>query len=281
MTPSPTPTPIVAPSAVAPSVTSTRTPAPSSVPPESSTPRSTPAFATDAPLGPFELAVDELALSDEIVDLDDLLTATLTVSNEGGLPGTDIVEVFVDGAVVATEQVTLEGGERRELSFDLSVSEPGPHTVSAGDRTADMRVVDIRRPRSGKLVINKVGAGRGSLVVENQRDSDAFLVLTRDDERAKPVLGIYVHPGERHRIEGIRNGSYIIWDGSGQAWDLYSGRFTDEAQFSFDPEPLVFQSSSNSSHVWTITLYTGRGLPGGESVDADEFPDLAGEGDAE
>jgi len=234
-------------------------------------------------LGPAQLVVDGLRVPDGLIERDETFTATVSVVNEGGLPGSRTLAITLNGTAVGTDEVTLLGGERSQLSFPLLIADAGPHEIAAGELTAEVRVVDIRRPPSGKVVLNKVDGGPGQLVIENQRDDDAFFVLTRANEGSRPLLAVYVHEGDSSRITGIRNGSYNVYYGTGERWDRYSGRFTGNAAFRRDPEPLRFTSSGGRYSVWTFTLYTAVGGPGsdGQPVDADEFPDLEGEGDAD
>jgi len=56
----------------------------------------------------------------------------VTVTNDGNAPGNRTVELAAAGQVVATETVSLDGGETRELSLSATFDDPGEYALAVG-----------------------------------------------------------------------------------------------------------------------------------------------------
>ena len=57
------------------------------------------------------------------------ITVSVTVTNQGGAQGSDVVTLFIDGKAVDTEVVDLGPGESREVTFTASGMTDGQHEV--------------------------------------------------------------------------------------------------------------------------------------------------------
>lgn len=91
--------------------------------------------------GPYrERPLDELVLVPG-----ERLETTATVENAGDAPGEYATAVAVDGTDRAIEG-RLEPGEHAEIEIDRTFEEPGTYTLSAGDASVDVRVVEPAEP---------------------------------------------------------------------------------------------------------------------------------------
>ena len=59
----------------------------------------------------------------------------VTVTNDGNAAGNRTVELIADGQVVATETVSLDGGETRDVSLSTTFDDPGEYDLAVDDTT--------------------------------------------------------------------------------------------------------------------------------------------------
>jgi len=83
------------------------------------------------------------------------VTVRSEVANRGEEAGTETVDLRVDGATVATEELFLSPGENETVAFEVVFDEPGSHVVEVGD--SEPVVVDVYR-RRGQAVVGGVVA---------------------------------------------------------------------------------------------------------------------------
>lgn len=76
----------------------------------------------------FELA--DLSVEPLEVHVGDSIVAAATVTNVGDEQGTHALELWIDDAVVATENVSLDGGASETIGFEHAFEEPGAFAVS-------------------------------------------------------------------------------------------------------------------------------------------------------
>ncbi|WP_137284875.1 S8 family serine peptidase [Halorussus salinisoli] len=84
--------------------------------------------------------VSDATLDASSVEMGEEVTVTATVENVGTGEGTYTVELTMDGEVVATEQVTLAGGEETTVEF-VRTFEAGEHAVAVGSTEAGVLTV--------------------------------------------------------------------------------------------------------------------------------------------
>ena len=231
-------------------------------------------------LGPAHIVAESMALSAYTVEAGEELLAQVNVHNSGGVAGSQTIELLVDGKVTGEQEATVEGGATIALYFPLEFRKPGTYNISAGDGRASLDVVDIARPSSGKLVLDRIGRGANRFRVENDRSDDAFVILASSREPNRPLLGMYVRAGQKHTARGIRDGNYIVYYTVGKRWNRYSGHFTEGALFVRHSNILDFSSPARSYTIWTLELLSSPrvGAPQSVLINASQFPNLAGAG---
>jgi hypothetical protein len=96
--------------------------------------------APPEPPEPAEFEISDLTVSPSTVGADETVTVSVVVSNVGEESGGLGVELELDGAVVDTKAVTLDGGASTTLSFSVSSDEVGSHTVEVGGLSGSFTV---------------------------------------------------------------------------------------------------------------------------------------------
>jgi hypothetical protein len=89
----------------------------------------TDSFAVRA-LKPPEFGISDLELAVDETEPDEPIEGSVTIINVGELTGSYTVEVKLDDTTVYSEEVTINGGASTTVTFTVSSSEEGSHTVS-------------------------------------------------------------------------------------------------------------------------------------------------------
>ncbi|NHN61333.1 MULTISPECIES: PKD domain-containing protein [Halorussus] len=89
---------------------------------------------------PADTSVTGVALNASTIEAGERVEITATVENAGGEPGERAVTLTMFGEAVATKNVTVPGGETREVTFVRQVNAAGNYTVEVGSRTASLGV---------------------------------------------------------------------------------------------------------------------------------------------
>lgn len=207
----------------------------------------------------------------------DSLGIVVEVVNAGGLGGTQLVQLAIDGKAVGTREVALAGGAEAVLLFKVKAPGAGRHVVTAGNQKANLTVWRIERPASGKLLVNKIKGGMGQLKVKNGGDRDAVLILTKPSAPSKSLLAVYVRAGKTATVKGIKDGTYAAYFKQGSRWDGYSKAFTSDQELSRFRDTIRFQTSRTATtirwKIWTLSL---EAVAGGNAptdpVDEGDFP---------
>ena len=63
----------------------------------------------------------------------ELTVVSVPFKNIGGEKGTEDIELYADGKVVASKSVTLRPGEEKEVTLERRFKEAGPHKLKLGD----------------------------------------------------------------------------------------------------------------------------------------------------
>ncbi len=79
---------------------------------------------------PAAFALSDLSVSPAEVDIGDMVSISVVVANTGDLSGSYDVNLKINGAVVETKSVTLEGGSSQTVSFTTSRDSAGTYTVT-------------------------------------------------------------------------------------------------------------------------------------------------------
>lgn len=131
-----------------------------------------------------------------------------------------------------------------------------------------------RRLPNGQLVRPGSRTGRGQLTVDNGGNWDAVVTLAVDK---RPAVSVYVRANAKHTVDGIRDGSYLVYYTTGTDWDAKARGFTRGCAFAQFNDSFEFVTTRTATQVqwdkWTITLQpVSGGTARTSDVDPDEFP---------
>ena len=171
----------------------------------------------------------------------------------------------------------MAGGQATTVFFSVAVPSPGRHVVAANELDAELVVWKIQRPANGKILVNKISGGQGRLTIRNGDDRDAVVVLAGSSSPSKTLLAVYVRNHNSRTINGIRDGTYVVYFRLGARWDSYSKAFTRSQELRRFEETMHFKTTRTSTRithsVWTISLHQ---VAGGNAptdwVGDEEFP---------
>ncbi len=104
------------------------------------------------------------------------------------------------------------------------------------------------RPITGLIQSNRIADGQGILRLINERDSDALIVMTQNDQ---VIVAAYVRGGETYTVTGIVDGIYSVFTSTGDLWN--GEAFTQDASYKRYNEDLPFTTVGNTITRWTLT----------------------------
>jgi len=108
---------------------------------------------------PTAFTVSALTISPSQVSVGQGVSISVTVTNTGDLAGTCTVTLKINGIVENTENVTLAGGENRQVMFTISEDIEGTYNVEVGGQTGAFTVAKLPpTPMSWPLIVGGVGA---------------------------------------------------------------------------------------------------------------------------
>ena len=112
-----------------------------------------------------------------------------TVLNEGGVEATQDVELSVDGSVVDTESVSLEGGDDEELTLTADIGEsvgPGPVEVTVeSEDGSDSATATIRQPAAFDV---EIADARNPVFTDETLSVDAAVTNVGDEPGETDVV---------------------------------------------------------------------------------------------
>jgi hypothetical protein len=225
---------------------------------------------------PATFEVDEVTVSPSPMDINETDEATVLVrlSNVGETEGSHLLELELDGEVVAERTVDdVAGGATAEEPFEVTVDGPGTHEIAVDGRTVSFEVDQLERPTNGTVLRNEIGGGANQLAITNNQDRDVLVVLARPGGDEPALLSVYVHADSSHTIGGLRDGTYVTYFVHGSAWSVHHEEFTQDAVFGrFDGED-VFESTGSTYTVVTLEFgaTTGEGVPS-QWLSPEDFP---------
>ncbi len=124
-TPTPTPTPM-------PTVTPTPTPTPKPAPTPTPTPKPTPV--------PAQFTVSNLSIAPSNVSSGENVTISADVLNTGGVQGSYAATLKINNSTEAVKNVTLAGGGKATVSFNVAKDIAGTYKVNIGDQAGEFTV---------------------------------------------------------------------------------------------------------------------------------------------
>ncbi len=145
------------------------------------------------PPEPAEFEVSDLSVTPSEIDAGDDVSVSMTVSNVGEESGSHTIEVKVDGVLVDSGTVTLDGGASTTVGFTVTSSIAGSHAVAVdglsgsfsvsappeppepaefeiSDLTVSPSTVEADETVTVSVVVSNVGEESGGLGVELELD---------------------------------------------------------------------------------------------------------------
>ncbi|MFC7265548.1 glycoside hydrolase family 3 protein [Streptomyces lutosisoli] len=178
--------------------------------------RGAPLYAFGHGLSYADFAYGDLRLPTPTVSQDGALDVTVTLSNTGERPGSEVVQLYVRAVDARYEaprvkladfrKVRLEPGESREVAFRLSAEQLAHWDVATGAFTVDPGAYEVLVARSAEHIVltaplTVTGTAPASRVVVGRRtgaaDFDDYADITLVD--ATPIAGDAVIPADPAR----------------------------------------------------------------------------------
>ncbi|MFC1961733.1 helix-turn-helix domain-containing protein [Chloroflexota bacterium] len=97
-------------------------------------------FAVIASVKPASFTISGLAISPTEVDPGQVINISATVANSGNLAGSYVVNLKVNGSVVGSQTIRLEGGESQVVTFTTTGEVGGTYEVIVNDLTGSFTV---------------------------------------------------------------------------------------------------------------------------------------------
>ena len=91
---------------------------------------------------PAEFEVGSLTFTPSTILSDDSATVTASVTNTGGITGTYTAVLTVDGHEAGRNDLSLEPGRSKEVSFQVTTTSAGDYELAIGESRAVMTVYD-------------------------------------------------------------------------------------------------------------------------------------------
>ncbi len=230
-------------------------------------------------LAPADFEVGTPIVTPNPARTEDKVAVAVEVSNNGGVTGTHRVQLAIDGKVVETQEVTVDGGETSTVEFPARAVAAGRHTVTVNGRKAPLVVWRIERPAHGAIFANSLRGGNGRLAIENGTDSDAVVTLTGTGTPRRPLMVVYVRSNSKYTVTGIRDGTYLVYYRLGARWDAHTRRFTAVTDSGRFRDEFPYRTTATTFPGWRIGLEpVAGGNAQTDEVDDSEFPELDEEG---
>ncbi len=96
--------------------------------------------------GDSPIVVTDASVSETEITTSDTVDVTGTIENRSAERGSVHTELRVDGAIIDTEQVTVDPGETESVTFTGRFQEPGEYEVGVNDTHAGTVVVELPPP---------------------------------------------------------------------------------------------------------------------------------------
>ncbi len=103
---------------------------------------------------PAEFEVSNLNLSKEEVEIDETVTVTVDVSNTGEVSGSRNVELLLDEELLDSQEVKVEGGNTKTVTFKVSRKEAGTYNISISNLTKSFEVLKPAEFKVSDLIVN-------------------------------------------------------------------------------------------------------------------------------
>ncbi len=224
-------------------------------------------------IAPANVEVTGLKLSKTYPKPKEAITATVTVENDGDMPGKYKVVLNINGKAAQEKEVTVEANSTQSVVFRVSQAKAGRYTVAVGGFSESMRVVVITRPANGALLVKKVNSGYGRLTLKNgYSDSDAIFILASTSSPKVPLLTVYVRAGATTPKIKVKDGTYLVYYSIGGSYDSASKKFISEPKYGRFEDSIKFTTTRTTYSVWTVSIGVSGGNAGSIGLGEDDFP---------
>lgn len=162
---------------------------------------------------------ENLELSHKTIEAGSSVAATATVTNVTGEEGTAYTNFYVDGILAKTKEMTIAGGESKEVNFDMTLTKGGKHSISIGNTPEKFVYVppewvvgdfEPEEPGNVERYYTKPVPEDTEVNIDGKLDEwpENTLVTTLDSEED------YVVGGGGWTPEDISGDIYLMWDES-------------------------------------------------------------------
>lgn len=129
----------------------------------------------------------------------------------------------------------------------------------------------IQRPNTGVLTSNQL-TGIGTLLIKNNGDLDAVVILTPKNQSHITVATVYIRAWNQFTLYGIKDGNYDVYFTKGRDWN--GTEFSNGATFGRFEESFYFPPP-RGYYGWGITLDpVQNGNAPQETVPKQDFPSI-------
>jgi hypothetical protein len=201
-------------------------------------------------VAPPAFAVAPLQVDPSPARQGDDVVMTTSVKNTGDIGGTFGGVLLVDGRELMKQPVEIAPGQTKDVTYDLTADAEGRYTLELGDAAARFVIVKPVRLANGYVVKRSASGGRAYVTITNKTGADALAVLTRTSNKRKPVVAVYVRKGQKAKIKGIPDGSYVLWDCCGDDFNWTMRDFYTTVEHKRWLQPLKFNTAADTDY-WT------------------------------
>lgn len=227
--------------------------------------------STFTALNPAKISVVDMKLSKVYVKPDETFVVTVTLQNAGDAPGSFSLKLMLNGAVLQSQSVKVDGGVKQLATFKVSQTNTGKYTLKAGDISKVFSVVIITRPANGTYLVKTAKASSGSYLQVNNyySDKDMVFVLAASDNPKKVLLSVYLREGQSIKKIYVKTGYYVAYYTAGTNYDSASKRFLTA--------PVYFKLTAKNFYPldfykYWFTLYCEPGSSDYTSINEADFP---------
>jgi len=138
---------------------------------------------------PADISMAEAQLDTSAILANTTATASATLENDGGLPGSDSLTLTADGETVATDTLHVGGHDETTATFSWSVGQAGTYDITLGDRNlGELTVLNNDSVTLRNVIAPKTVTPGGTYdvkaIFENTADTAVSVPVTyRGDEQ--------------------------------------------------------------------------------------------------
>jgi hypothetical protein len=104
-------------------------------------------------ISPAYFSLSNLTIAPATAKINQTVMIKVDVKNTGGIPGTKVIKLKINGKEIASKTLTLGVGEEEEISFNVSRSVLGRYRIAVGYLTGSFTVVEPTTPAPTPLPI--------------------------------------------------------------------------------------------------------------------------------